>query len=70
MCLHCPDSLRVEAGCAQVFMALLKAERAGFAEIRAERDQLAAELMERRGLWLAQALGAVLDHGVPRHRPF
>ena len=43
------ESLRIDAGRAQVLAALVEAERARSAEIRAERDKLAAELVEHAG---------------------
>ena len=50
------ESLRIEAGRAQVLAALVEAERTRSPEIRAERDRLAAELAERRRPWIVRAL--------------
>lgn len=62
------ESLRIEAGRAQVLAALVEAERARSAEIRAERDRIAAELAERRRLWPVRVLGAFLDCRRPSRR--
>ena len=66
------ESLRIEAGRAQVLAALVEAERARSAEIRAERDRLAAELAERRRPWLVRALGMLYDRSPVqrKQRPF
>ncbi len=62
------ESLRIEAGRAQVLAALVEAERARSAEIRAERDRLAAELAERRRPWLARTLWMLFDRPPAQRR--
>ena len=62
------ESLRIEAGRAQVLAALVEAERARSAEIRAEQDRLAAELAEHRRPWLARALWMLFDRPPLRRR--
>ncbi len=64
------ESLRVEAGRAQVLAALVEAERARVAEIRAERDRLVAEIAQHRRPWLARALWALFDRHPPKRRAF
>ena len=62
------ESLRIEAGRAQVLAALVEAERGRAAEIRAERDRLASELAEQRRPWVARVLRAVFDRQPARRR--
>lgn len=62
------ESLRIEAGRAQVFAALVEAERARSAEIRAERDRMAAELAEQRRPWFARMLWMLFDRPPARRR--
>jgi hypothetical protein len=54
------ESLRIEAGRTQVLAALVEAERARVAEVRAERDRLAEELAQSRRPWIARVLSALL----------
>ena len=53
------ESIRVDATRAQVFAALVEAERARSAELKAERDRLADELTQRRRPWLVRLLGVL-----------
>ena len=53
------ESLRVNAARAQVFAALVEAERARSAEFKAERDRLTAELAKLRRPWLVRLLEAL-----------
>lgn len=62
------ESLRIEAGRAQVLAALVEAERARSAEIRAERDRLAAELARQRQPWPVRVLWALFERGSARRR--
>lgn len=62
------ESLRIEAGRVQVLAALVEAERARSAEIRAERDRIAAELAERRRPLPMRVLRAFLDCRPPSRR--
>ena len=64
------ESLRIEAGRAQVLAALVEAERARAAEIKAERDRLADELADHRRPWLARALGGTIMRRSMRRRSF
>ncbi len=63
------ESLRIEAGRVQVFAALVEAERARSAEIRAERDRLADELARCRRSWIGRVLGPLLDRHLARTSP-
>lgn len=53
------ESLRVDAGRAQVLAALIEAERARYAEVRAERDRLAGELARRDRPWMTRVIDAL-----------
>jgi hypothetical protein len=53
------DSLRAEAARSQVFAALVEAERARSAEIKAERDRLADELAHDRRPWIGRLVHAL-----------
>ena len=64
------ESLRVEAGRAQVFAALVEAERTRSAEIKAERDRLADELNRDRRPWLRRLLETLFPRPRARRRPF
>ena len=64
------ESLRIEAGRAQVLAALVEAERARSAEIKAERDRLAAQLAEHRRPWMVRALRMVFGRPARRRRAF
>ena len=64
------ESLRIDAARAQVFSALVEAERARSTEIKAERDRLAEEVALGRRSWVRRLIETLTVPPRARRRPF